>query len=73
MKLWYEKIAERFGMMVNPNAEHRDLILEGLEQKKAAFKARYCPCLTERSKDTVCPCLKMRTEKVCHCMLFQKL
>lgn len=36
----------------------------------------YCPCLIERTKDTLCMCKDFReqtTEGLCHCQRFMKI
>lgn len=74
---WYEREAKRLGVIVNPNTEIRDTVLEGLERNKAKYGARYCPCMNpsyygngKQSSDLVCTCYKMRHNKICHCGLF---
>ena len=66
---WYEQYAKTVGMKVSTDAA---TIIDGLEHNKVKHGARYCPCTLMRSNHTVCPCLKMRDTKECHCGLFVK-
>jgi ferredoxin-thioredoxin reductase catalytic subunit len=66
--IWYEKIAEKYGMKVNNSMA--EVILDGLEHNKIIYGARYCPCKTQKSIENVCPCKEMRETKHCHCGLF---
>lgn len=52
-------------IMLNPDAEVVEMI-------KAGLKARggHCPCLVEKSPDTLCPCKEFRDTKHCHCGLY---
>lgn len=52
-------------MILNPNAEHVEKILLGLEKKGG-----YCPCVLTQNEDTICPCKKMREESKCCCKLY---
>jgi ferredoxin-thioredoxin reductase catalytic chain len=74
---WYQRYAKSAGVVINPNTEIRDTVLEGLEHNKTKYGARYCPCMNpsyygqgKQSSDLVCPCYKMRHNKICHCGLF---
>jgi ferredoxin-thioredoxin reductase catalytic chain len=77
---WYEQVAKRLGVHINPNTEVRDIVLEGLERNKEKYGARYCPCENidyyerkdqPRPATLICPCFAMRTEKDCRCGLFK--
>jgi len=55
----------------------RDLVLEGLMQKKETYGDFYCPCRLENVPENICPCLETRTNRVlkegsCRCGLFWK-
>ena len=63
-------IAERFGMKVNPNKERVDIVLNKLATIQSETGIRYCPCMPNRSQDTVCPCKFMREKRVCRCGLY---
>ncbi|MCE5286697.1 MAG: hypothetical protein LLG02_12735 [Pelosinus sp.] len=67
-KRWYYMYAEKNGFRINTEME--DTIYQGLEQKKQAFGARYCPCKVVNSSENICPCYELRTERHCHCRLF---
>jgi ferredoxin-thioredoxin reductase catalytic chain len=72
---WYEKYAASVGMLVNPDTEIRDMILEGLERNKQRYGHKFCPCISPShyytcNGEDVCPCINMRTKKECHCGLF---
>ena len=32
----------------------------------------FCPCVTERNEDTLCPCKDYRENSGCHCSLYIK-
>ena len=65
-----EKIAERFGMKVNPKALHVLNVLEKLGKNEQTYGKPYCPCLPNHNEDTVCPCRHMRMHKACRCGLY---
>jgi ferredoxin-thioredoxin reductase catalytic chain len=76
---WWEQVAKRLGVHINPNTEIRDTVLEGLERNKEKYGARYCPCENieyyerkdqPRPATLVCPCFAMRSEGTCRCGLF---
>lgn len=55
----------------------KDLVLEGLMQKKDAYGDFYCPCRLENVPENICPCLETRMNRVlkegsCRCGLFWK-
>jgi len=52
-------------MILNPNKEHVNKIKKALEKTGG-----YCPCLLERSEDTICTCKDMRENNICHCKLY---
>jgi ferredoxin-thioredoxin reductase catalytic subunit len=73
---WYEVEAKRLGVMINPNTELRDTVLEGLERNKVKYGERYCPCMNPsyytkgNPSSLVCPCYKMEHNQICNCGLF---
>ena len=59
---------------LNPDKQVVETIKEGLKRTGG-----YCPCLLERSEDTMCMCKKFKDqiadpdfEGFCHCMLYYK-
>ena len=55
----------------------RDLVMEGLMQKKETYGDFYCPCRLENVPENICPCLETRMNRVlkegsCRCGLFWK-
>jgi ferredoxin-thioredoxin reductase catalytic subunit len=55
----------------------KDLVLEGLMQKKEIYGDFYCPCRLENIPENICPCLETRMNRVrkegsCRCGLFWK-
>ena len=65
-----EKIAEKFDMQVNDNKERVNIVLEKLSKIQDETGIRYCPCMPNRSKDTICPCKIMREKHICRCGLY---
>ncbi len=55
------------GMKLNTDTKIVELIKKGLEKKGG-----YCPCLLEKSEDTMCPCKEAREHSECKCGLFIK-
>ena len=51
--------------VLNPDAEHRKTIQEGLKSTGG-----YCPCSIVQNEDTKCPCKNFRENGDCHCMLW---
>jgi len=56
-------------MILNTNIKIVEVIRKRLEITKGQ-----CPCISEDkwTKDTLCPCLKMREEEICCCNLYIK-
>ena len=64
------KIADKYGMKVNPDNNRVSIVLNKINKIKEKEFAGYCPCMTLRNFDTVCPCKYMRTKNVCRCGLY---
>lgn len=44
--------------------EDKDLIMEGLMEKKARYGDFYCPCRFDNIPENICPCLETRQNQV---------
>ena len=53
------------GYIINPNEKVVSGILRGLDRNEG-----HCPCQTEVSIETLCPCTKYKTTKDCCCSLY---
>ena len=53
----------------NPNKDFVEQMLKALKEN-----SNYCPCKTEKTKDTKCMCKEFREQKNgwCHCGLYYK-
>ncbi len=53
----------------NPNKDFVEQMLKALKEN-----SNYCPCKTEKTKDTKCICKEFREQKDgwCHCGLYYK-
>ena len=53
----------------NPNKDFVEQMLKALKEN-----SNYCPCKTEKRKDTKCMCKEFREQKDgwCHCGLYYK-
>ena len=53
----------------NPNKDFVEQMLKALKEN-----SNYCPCTTEKTKDTKCMCKEFREQKDgwCHCGLYYK-
>ena len=53
----------------NPNKDFVEQMLKALKEN-----SNYCPCKTEKTKDTKCMCKEFREQKDgwCHCGLYYK-
>ena len=53
----------------NPNKDFVEQMLKALKEN-----SNYCPCKTEKTKDTKCMCKEFREQKDgwCHCGLYCK-
>ena len=62
-------------IIINPDVEVVKEIRKGLEENKAQFGARYCPCRVEHTPDTICMCKEFRDQEegMCHCGLYIKV
>lgn len=56
---------EYLNYIINPDDKVVQLLVEGIRKKNG-----HCPCEILQTPDTLCPCLKMRTEGICRCGLF---
>ena len=54
-------------LMLNPDSEHVNLIIRGLQKKDG-----YCPCKVGFNPEDRCPCKEMIETEICHCRLFIK-
>lgn len=45
-------------------SEDRELVVEGLLQKKDSYGDFYCPCRYDNIPENICPCLETRMGKV---------
>lgn len=52
-------------MILNPNQK----VVESI-RKRLEITGGYCPCLAEKTEDTICPCKDFREKQVCHCSLY---
>lgn len=55
------------GMKMNPNQTHAYKIMDKLE-----LNSGYCPCLPQKTVDTICPCKFARKVQACRCGLYMK-
>lgn len=53
------------GMKLNPDQAHVNKIVN-----KLGMTGGYCPCLPNRTEDTICPCKYARKQSVCRCGLY---
>jgi hypothetical protein len=60
----YADLAKEYGCKLSDN--HTKVI------DRVVKRDGYCPCVVEENADTICPCLKFRTEGYCCCKLFIK-
>ncbi|RJQ28602.1 MAG: hypothetical protein C4589_06075 [Peptococcaceae bacterium] len=44
--------------------ENKDLVMEGLMQKKEQYGDFYCPCRFDNVPENICPCLETRMNQV---------
>jgi ferredoxin-thioredoxin reductase catalytic subunit len=65
-----ETTAGKYGMKPHPERKHVIAVLEKLHENHMRYGAPYCPCMPNRTQDTVCPCKYMRTLKACRCGLY---
>lgn len=70
----YEPVlnAKRYGMKPNPDTGHVLTILSRLGENEIRYGKPYCPCLSQHTEDTVCPCRYMRKNQACRCGLYVK-
>ena len=52
-------------MILNPKTN----VVEAI-RKRLVITEGYCPCLAERTEDTICPCKAFREEQHCCCSLY---
>lgn len=59
------EIKRLHGCILNPNDKQLNAILKRIEKCGG-----YCPCVAERSMNTLCPCANYQSTGECHCRLY---
>ena len=81
MLKWANGIARKNGWVLNPDEDHRRIVIRGLVRNKEKFGRPYCPCRLrsgdeERDRAIECPCIYHKDEIAkdghCHCLLYYK-
>jgi ferredoxin-thioredoxin reductase catalytic subunit len=81
MLKWAHAIARKNGWILNPDADHLNIVIRGLVRNKKKFGRPYCPCRLrsgdeERDRAIECPCVYHKDEIAkdghCHCLLYYK-
>jgi len=71
-----ERIARRSGWRLSPNRERRRKLIAHMLANWANYGHPYCPCRTERTRETICPCAwvaeEIERDGRCTCGLFYK-
>jgi len=60
----------------NPDTEMMQSAELGLQNMKAKYGKRYCPCAIKQNEDTICPCKNFREQDTtgeCHCGRYTKI
>jgi ferredoxin-thioredoxin reductase catalytic chain len=77
MRKFAEKYAQRTDTYFCSNLSVTAAVIKGLAQHKQELGSPLCPCRHYEDKQAEvkkaywnCPCVPMREEKKCHCMLF---
>ena len=77
MRKFAEKYAERTDTYFCSDMSVTAAVIKGLAKHKQELGAPLCPCRHYKDKEAEvkkaywnCPCVPMREEKKCHCMLF---
>lgn len=77
MRKFAEKYAQRTDTYFCSNLAVTAAVIKGLAQHKQELGSPLCPCRHYEDKQVEvkraywnCPCIPMREEKKCHCMLF---
>ena len=77
MRKFAEKYARRTDTYFCSNLAVTAAVIKGLAQHKQELGSPLCPCRHYEDKEAEvkkaywnCPCVPMREEKKCHCMLF---
>ena len=77
MRKFAEKYAQRTDTYFCSNLSVTAAVIKGLAEHKEEFGSPLCPCRHYQDKAAEvkkaywnCPCVPMREEKKCHCMLF---
>lgn len=77
MRKFAQKYAQRTDTYFCSNLAVTAAVIKGLAEHKQELGSPLCPCRHYKDKETEvkkaywnCPCVPMREEKKCHCMLF---
>ena len=77
MRKFAQKYAQRSDTYFCSNLSVTAAVIKGLAQHKQELGSPLCPCRHYEDKEAEvkkaywnCPCVPMREEKKCHCMLF---
>lgn len=66
-----ENIANKYNMVVNPDINRVNIVLDKIAKIKEKEGIGYCPCFPQHNQDTICPCKYMRKMNVCRCGLYK--
>ena len=62
-----DEYLEKHNMELNPNRK----VVESIKGMLTMTKG-YCPCVMEKTDDSICPCKNMREKGKCCCKLYIK-
>ncbi len=60
----------KYNMRLNDDEKRVRIVREKLNANTERYGKPYCPCMPNRTEDTVCPCRFMRELNACRCGLY---
>lgn len=66
------KVMEKHHLKVTDNKERQNIVVYKLLHNTMEYGVPYCPCQSQHTADTICPCKFIRDTGACRCGLFVK-
>lgn len=67
-----EHYLEKYKMHVTEDEGRRNRVVYNLLHNTMRYGVPYCPCQSQHTADTVCPCKYMKDAGTCRCGLYVK-
>lgn len=65
-----EANGKKYGLTLSKDDETVGNIILALNRNCSKYGSEHCPCVLNRTIDTICPCKEARETKYCYCGLY---